>query len=587
MKPSLEKLQRLWNNRASLLRENSPAQQRANRLYALLEQWQQQHDQICTLPDFPTPKAGDIPTDKWAVVKANFHRFYRDNPPLDDMEPQIEEIAEFLHLQQRDGAFRLSSQANSDSAHEVVNTEPTTFKAPETWFGSYNYPFEIIQYLLGCGKLALETFRGYPPSRFIFKFLWMLARRAEVLPILSLRSFRSLAPLFKKYSSSDWGAHQGHWNLSLAEFQQQWPAVSNGLCQDITGDPYHLLTAEKQRELTTILFIASVADTTTKNGLEMLRTGNQAMIFYGPPGTGKTHHAQEVARELLELGRLPGKEEEETPSPMPLSKESFAAANFTSLFGAISPATLNHGCWELVQFHPSYSYQDFIGGIMPDVDGTTVAYHKIHGIFKRFCDRAREFSDWPFVFMIDEINRADLSAVFGELLFAIEYRGRTVNLPHFGPFDIPKNVFIIGTMNISDKSLVTFDLALRRRFLFFKLKPDLHTLEDWNDGAEPEKKIHSDDLAALIASGKALNLSLVDKINGLRLPEDYGIGQAYFMKIRDFCVPGDDELLHITDFARERLWDYYLEPLLEEYLGAEVEEFRPKLTEFRQRFVRG
>lgn len=79
-----------------------------------------------------------------------------------------------------------------------------------------------------------------------------------------------------------------------------------------------------------------------------------------------------------------------------------------------------------------------------------------------------------FIFIIDEINRAELSAVFGELLYALEYRGKSINLPHFkSPFTIPSNVYIIGTMNNVDKSLVTFDLALRRRFGFLSLCQNL------------------------------------------------------------------------------------------------------------------
>ena len=88
------------------------------------------------------------------------------------------------------------------------------------------------------------------------------------------------------------------------------------------------------------------------------------------------------------------------------------------------------------------------------------------GIFTRFCDAASLNKDKPFVLIIDEINRADLSSVFGELMYAIEYRNEEVSIPHFPRFSIPKNVYIIGTMNSTDKSLVVFDLALRRRFSF-------------------------------------------------------------------------------------------------------------------------
>jgi 5-methylcytosine-specific restriction protein B len=186
------------------------------------------------------------------------------------------------------------------------------------------------------------------------------------------------------------------------------------------------------------------------------------------------------------------------------------------------------------------------------------------------------------VLIIDEINRADLSSVFGELMYGLEYRDQPVSTIHFGQFSIPKNVYIVGTMNTTDKSLVTFDLALRRRFLFMKLGPDLNALHSWNagDGAPfPEQELNS-----FISRAESLNRALVAP-DGLGLPEDYAIGQAYFMKIRDFCPAEDGDTRHISEFACERLWDYHLEPLIEEYLGAETKAFRPQIADLRKQFT--
>jgi 5-methylcytosine-specific restriction endonuclease McrBC GTP-binding regulatory subunit McrB len=121
-------------------------------------------------------------------------------------------------------------------------------------------------------------------------------------------------------------------------------------------------------------------------------------------------------------------------------------------------------------------------GISPQLDGKEVSYHLREGIFKKFCDEANQHNDKKYIFIIDEINREELSAVFGELLYALEYRGESITLPLYNEkdkrgFSIPKNVYIIGIMNNVDKSLVTFDLALRRHFSFYKLMPKLSILE--------------------------------------------------------------------------------------------------------------
>ncbi len=137
------------------------------------------------------------------------------------------------------------------------------------------------------------------------------------------------------------------------------------------------------------------------------------------------------------------------------------------------------GSWHLVQFHPSYSYEDFIGGIRPDIAGNNVVYKLESGEFKKFCEEAakEKNKDKFFIFIIDEINRSHLSAVFGELLYCLEYRGEEISIPLFDKkFSIPENVYVIGTMNDVDKSLQIFDRALRRRFYFYHHKPNMNVL---------------------------------------------------------------------------------------------------------------
>lgn len=125
---------------------------------------------------------------------------------------------------------------------------------------------------------------------------------------------------------------------------------------------------------------------------------------------------------------------------------------------------------EFIQFHQNYSYEDFVMGYRPSGDSFELKY----GIFYQFCKKAENQPDKKFFFIIDEINRGNLSKIFGELLMLIEkdYRGTKATLAYNGmPFSVPKNLYIIGMMNTADRSLAMIDYALRRRFSFFEMAP--------------------------------------------------------------------------------------------------------------------
>lgn len=159
------------------------------------------------------------------------------------------------------------------------------------------------------------------------------------------------------------------------------------------------------------------------------------VVFQGPPGTGKTFVAERLARLM------------------------------------VSETT---GFSDVVQFHPGYAYEDFIQGIRPRLIEGRLTYELESGRFVLFCEKARgRDGRAPCVLVIDEINRANLSKVFGELMYLLEYRDKTIPLAAGGErFQIPENVYIIGTMNTADRSIALVDHALRRRFQFIRLRPE-------------------------------------------------------------------------------------------------------------------
>jgi len=273
--------------------------------------------------------------------------------------------------------------------------------------------------------------------------------------------------------------------------------------------------------------------------IELLKN-NYNMILTGAPGTGKTFLAKEMALKLII----------QKPRIELLSENERQKFHFQHQF---------------TQFHPSYDYTDFVEGLRPfqEEGRNEIGFELKDGIFREFCDKARDA--WKedqkkppeekrkFVFIIDEINRGELSKIFGELFFSIDpgYRGeegkvmtqyanmRKSEKDKF--FDVPKNVYIIGTMNDIDRSVESFDFAMRRRFIWKEI-----TAQE----SAGKMSLEQESIKRMVALNDTISSEIIEGLNA-----SYHIGPAYFLKLQ-----------HDANDKYNKLWDFHLAPLLKEYL---------------------
>ena len=258
-------------------------------------------------------------------------------------------------------------------------------------------------------------------------------------------------------------------------------------------------------------------DATFLQEVNILLQEKRQVIFHGPPGTGKTYVAQKLAHHL-----------------------------------AGSPDRVT-----LVQFHPSYAYEDFVQGYRPDLIDGQPGFRLTDGPLLRAAEQAKGNPDAPHFLLIDEINRGNLAKVFGELYFLLEYRDESIQLQYNADksFSLPQNLYIIGTMNTADRSIALVDLALRRRFHFVEFHPDRPPIQGllrrYLDANAPAMAWVAD---------------VVDRANDLLRDDRHAaIGPSYFMRP------------DLDDAAVRRIWKYSVLPYIEERLfgdpGGRLAEF--------------
>ena len=247
-------------------------------------------------------------------------------------------------------------------------------------------------------------------------------------------------------------------------------------------------------------------------------------ILYGPPGTGKTYATFRRCVDICE-----GKDATRTE------------AEVRSCYEAL----VDEGRVEFVTFHQSYGYEEFVEGLRPKRRSQHLNLVPEDGVLKRIAEDARKDTDQPYVLVIDQINRANISKVLGELITLLEVDKRegainevSVTLPYSGtPFRLPSNLYVLGTMNTADRSIALIDTALRRRFRFKELAPDARLLQTVDDVDLP---------AVLTAINERLEY-LIDR--------DHLIGHAWLMGIKS-KADLDDVMRHkIIPLIAEYFYD--------------------------------
>ena len=520
----------------------------------------------------------DLVDNRKHVVKG-WHDSYKKF--CDEVEAMRQRIQDGHGLDKNDGAFL--KKLLYDKSNSIANSGQSVLSKDnfQAFIGNNDFLSTLSEFIVCPKKESFEKFEN----------AWKAQRRGNN-PVLvnrvaaaCTREVSTTADASKFEQVFNWLIREDIISSYPSDQDQDWFAKNQFLLSKFKTEFQDELKNGETDEFYLSMFVWDLYENLS-NPFKL----DKQVVKYGPPGTGKTYLARQ-----------------QTESCFNIWKEEFAPENDNYNIDTQI---------EVVQFHPSFGYEDFMEGLRPILDHNGEAQLRLqNGVFKEFCRKAGEWeidvynlgldTDWdeltigelaqykdeltasrwehifqfqdsskrvadavpPFFFIIDEINRAELSRVFGELMYCMEYRGvegrittqyATLNNEEIGMFRdksegykffIPFNVYLIGTMNTIDRSVESFDLALRRRFRWEEITPDCELLKyHLNE--------HHREWAELADTLENLNKKIKEEP---LLGADYQIGHAYLMNLKyptSLSISG----------VRKQIWDDYIYPLLQVYL---------------------
>ncbi|EDO8878016.1 AAA domain-containing protein [Campylobacter coli] len=448
---------------------------------------------------------------KAADESENLTELFEELKKVEGMKATARELAYFLQFNKDKDKFPLANDASVNTAKyifEMLNKDPKEDNFDDKCKEEVYFDFVLE-------KLGVERTPNLPKYYILDQFL----------------------NLIDKIKKSD-----------LALIAKDKLAKNDG-SKDIKQSVYYKLY-QAAYDFANLCGKADIKSNDLEGFKELLKT-HKNIIFHGIPGTGKTYTIVNNIKNIIK----------------------------------------NENQMLITQFHPSFSYEDFIEGIKPaGIENGQLKLELKNGIFREFCDKAKEeekeflgelekgnfneaLSDYGYFFIADEINRAELSRVFGELLYTLEYRGEKgkiktqyASMRGDEDFYVPENVFFLGTMNDLDKSIDSFDLALRRRFIWQEMTCDYDVIKN---------EIYAKNIEEYAQTCENLNSKIRKDIG-----EKYQLGHSYFLKI-EFK---DDE---IKNNDMKKLFSNRFEALLKEYLRSEYSEkdIQKHLDDLKKLFV--
>ena len=420
----------------------------------------------------------------------------------DDLSGSMNTNGTVFSLRKNDAPYRIKylAEHGEDPGDRYGSVDNDS---PEIWEERLK---EYLDYLRSIGRKASTIDNKRSIVRRWIRHTLAQGQSPVVLDPTLLNGFLDGERLLGEGSRRDYSSHIKSWCENWDVPNPRFPHDSD------TRSPQERLESAAEELLCDVKHLQEIVDLLVDKG---------QVILYGPPGTGKTYLAQELAE-------------------------------------ALAP---DEQARSLVQFHPAYSYEDFFEGYRPVTDDDKqMTYELTPGPLAKLAEHAAANTEQQHVMVIDEINRANLPRVLGELLFLLEYRGKSMAVMHRsdGSFNLPKNLWFIGTMNTADRSIALIDAAMRRRFHFVPFfagrGPTENLLHKWTNKHAPNQ-------AWVVALVSAVNIELEKELGGDHLQ----LGPSHFMKTD----------LNAGGF--KRVWKYNIEPFIEDQLFGKPD----KIKQFR------